>query len=441
MANPKGLAYFSLITILLFLGNLFQNIHATINNNTTTHIHRGFSLRLIHRDSPESPLYRANLTDATRRKEHIRLSNRRLESLARLGNNKSSDKTINPNDDVVRLPMRIDDYIHYVQLGIGTFDDSSKFQYIYLGIDTASGLIWTQCENCVNCFHQIIPYYPASQSQSYSQLPCSECPPTGECVDNTCRLSRRYGDGSVVVAIAARETFYLESDPDLLALDEAIFGCGIDMQGFSEGDDENNKVSGIFGMSLGDLGFIKQAESLVKGKFSYCLQKFQKGTVPPMYLRFGDDVRPPVSTLSTVPMLQNPKQPSYYYLDLRGIRVGNKDLVLPSGVFDIKEDGNGGCIIDTGTPYSRLTTEAYRVFKDEVAAHIESSNTNVVRFDDPRIHNAGGFGLHCLTIGESTQDAGSLSILGSDHQVDHRIIYDIPNKQLQFGNEDCSQGR
>ncbi|XP_021753595.1 aspartic proteinase nepenthesin-2-like [Chenopodium quinoa] len=381
--------------------------------------------------------------------------------------------------------MKIDNYIRYVQLGIGTFDKSPRFETVYLGIDTASGLIWTQCEGCVKCFHQIVPYYPASQSHSYSPLPCSECPPTGECVDNTCRLSRRYGDGSVVVAIAARETFYLESDPDLLALDQAIFGCGIDMQGFSEGDGENNKVSGIFGMSLGEFGFIKQAETLVKGKFSYCLQKFQKGIVPPMYLRFGDDVKPPASTLSTVPMLQNPKQPSYYYLDLRGIRVGNKDLELPSGVFDIKEDGNGGCIIDTGTPHSRLTTEAYRVFKDEVAAHIEASNANVVRFDDPRIRTVGydlcyrrvrgpptvllpwvtwlfannakflmnpdvvftfyddesGFGLHCLTIGESTQDDGGLSILGSDHQVDHRIIYDIPNKQLQFGNEDCSKGR
>ena len=49
-----------------------------------------------------------------------------------------------------------------------------------------------------------------------------------------------------------------------------------------------------------------------------------------------------------------PQLNSYYYLSVEGISVGNVNVNVPRGTFDIKANGSGGFIIDSGTPYTLL---------------------------------------------------------------------------------------
>ncbi|XP_021753598.1 aspartic proteinase nepenthesin-2-like [Chenopodium quinoa] len=382
--------------------------------------------------------------------------------------------------------MVIDTTMYAVELGMGTFDPSSSHKTVYLGFDTGSDLIWTQCEGCENCFLQKDPFYPFSKSYTYRQLPCHNCPPGATCVDNTCRVTVEYGDGAVVEAVLSYESFTFQTPTTPLVLDDVLFGCGINMLHFdAEDKDENNRISGLFGMNYGELSFQEQQrQELVHGKFQYCLQKKEADqALPPMFLRFGDNCIQPTGTPRSIPMFRFQNRP-IYYIDLRGIRVGQKVLAIPPNVFQISPDGNGGTVIDSGAEASYITTEAYKILEAEVAAYIESRNSDVKRdyasakekgyelcykresasttFDLPWVtllfpndvnfqinpnlvfdvfYTENGQVLICLYIFESEKNIGGVNLLGSLHQVGHRITYDLPNGQLLVADEDCNLGR
>ncbi|XP_021753596.1 aspartic proteinase nepenthesin-2-like [Chenopodium quinoa] len=203
-----------------------------------------------------------------------------------------------------------------------------------------------------------------------------------------------------------------------------------------------------------------------------------------MLLRFGDDCIQPGKPSAT-PMFQHQNRP-YYYFDLRGIEVNRKDLEIPPNAFQITPDGKGGTIIDTGTTISLVTTSAYQALEKEVAAYIESRNSNVEKLDCPSARYEGfglcykrvrepttfnlpwitwkfannvifvmnsdvtfeiytkhdGQVLVCLMIFEnSMEDGDGMTVSGSTQQVGHRITYDIPNGKLLVANEDCNKGR
>lgn len=109
----------------------------------------GFTIKLIHRDSPESPLYKPNLTRAQRTERLI------LQSRARVMYLLSNDHDFHGRPyffkaEAVRAKI---DYqqsaLFMAQVGIGTFTScfNSSFSY-FLHIDTGSALIWIQCEGC-----------------------------------------------------------------------------------------------------------------------------------------------------------------------------------------------------------------------------------------------------------------------------------------------------
>ncbi|XP_021773556.1 aspartic proteinase nepenthesin-2-like [Chenopodium quinoa] len=379
--------------------------------------------------------------------------------------------------------MVIDTTMYAVELGIGTFDPSSSHKTVYLGFDTGSDLIWTQCKGCDKCFKQVYPVYPATESYTYRQLPCHNCPPGATCVDDTCRLTREYGDGAVVQVVLSYESFTFQTATTPLVLNDVLFGCGFNMQGFTaEEGDKNNRISGMFGMNYGELSFQEQQrQELVHGKFQYCLQKKVAQALPPMFLRFGDDCIQPTGPPRSIPMFRFQNRP-IYYIDLRGIRVAQTILAIPPNVFQISQNGNGGTVIDSGTDETYITPEAYHVLVAEVAAYIESRNSGVVRLDpyDPddhlcykrvsgastafdlpwitllfpndvnflinpdvlyEIYTLEGEDFVCLLFLESPEEIGGVTLLGSLHQVGHRITYDLPNGQLLVADENCNLGR
>ena len=202
-------------------------------------------LKLIHRDSLESPLYRANLTEADRIKERIRISHARLGWLANRVTAGSNANATAPapnglNDYTIRPPLISDHGIYVVEMGLGVFDQDGEqyFQPVYLIFDTGSDLSWTQCEGCDPCFHQSYDYYPASRSTTYSAIPCSDCDSVGgRCNGDRCEFYRGYADGSWLSAIAAHETFVFGNDQNqFIGLEHVVFGCGYSMNNFAEGE-------------------------------------------------------------------------------------------------------------------------------------------------------------------------------------------------------------
>ncbi|KAK9005077.1 hypothetical protein V6N11_042525 [Hibiscus sabdariffa] len=86
-------------------------------------------------------------------------------------------------------------------------------------MDTGSGLIWTQCKPCLECYHQIEHIY---DSQTYNKISCSHalCQRVQSqfmCVNNECVYKIQYGGGQsddtpTTKDIASLESFQFSAD-------------------------------------------------------------------------------------------------------------------------------------------------------------------------------------------------------------------------------------
>ncbi|KAK9690901.1 hypothetical protein RND81_09G162200 [Saponaria officinalis] len=189
-----------------------------------------------------------------------------------------------------------------------------------------------------------------------------------------------------------------------------------------------------------------------------------------MFLRFGNDIPHLNSQYQqrTPLIIQEPNE--YYYLDLRAINVGPETLRINPSVFKLRPDGSGGCFIDSGSSVSFLVNVAYQKFERALKRRIVAENPGITvvsggrrlcfkqprprtrtRFPKVTFHFANnakfeiepdaymmGFTnpnpqVYCLMIVPSN----SLTMLGANQQVNHRIIYDIVNSELLFSRTNC----
>ncbi|KAK9716118.1 hypothetical protein RND81_06G212100 [Saponaria officinalis] len=212
--------------------------------------------------------------------------------------------------------------------------------------------------------------------------------------------------------------------------------------------------------------FMGQRGARLGDRFSYCftpmLSHYQQ---PQMFLRFGADI-PRVNLMYRTPLIQGPD--SHYYLDLQAITVGHAELRINPSVFQLREDGLGGTYINSGSRDTWLIDVAYREFGRELR------HTMALRYPKMKAFRQGG--LLCFTQSKGVRtvfpvvkfhfangadfvikqeayvkDFGSVglcslivpsdksTVLGARQQVDHRIIYDIANSELQFERTDCSR--
>ncbi|KAK9677707.1 hypothetical protein RND81_11G161100 [Saponaria officinalis] len=418
------------------------------------------------------------------------MSRARVTSLARSYVPKNgSVQLLNPNKNTIIPSIIRQEWLFLVQVGIGTFEDESPpSKTYYLELDTGSDVIWTQCEGCENkCFHQVDPYYPASRSSTYQPFSCSrdsDCPFHTKCMDNKlCRLEIPYQDGSRVLAIAAKEDFTFATEGGSQRIEGLKFGCGFDMQNYDHGDNPDNKISGVMGMSYGSYSIMKQTRSMFNGNFSYCIQPILgEGESSPMYLRFGNDVLPQrIEGFQATIMFRYKRRPAYY-LNLQGISVDTFRLNILPSAFAFKPDGGGGCLIDSGAAFSYIVTRPYQVLLAAVKGYIKANNKNMrlvknnnedigfdvcyeryknpVKITLPKItfhfaNNADyvidvkesfahvttstGKKMVCLGIFEGSSKKKYPNILGAYQQANKRIIYDRNNGLLHFASTDCSR--
>ncbi|KAF5194296.1 Aspartyl protease [Thalictrum thalictroides] len=357
------------------------------------------------------------------------------------------------SDDSVQSPLHAGNGEFLMNIAIGTPPSS------YLAImDTGSDLIWTQCTPCVECYKQPTPIFDPTQSSSFSKLSCSSklCKSlTNSNCNDGCGYMYAYGDYSTTQGVMGSETFTFGQVP----VPNIGFGCGNDNEGrgFTQG-------AGLVGLGRGPLSLVSQ---LGTGKFSYCLTSIDDSKTSS--LLFGS-LASSVNTNGvsvTTPLIRNPSQPSFYYLSLEGITVGDTRLPIEKSTFALKEDGSGGVIIDSGTTITYLEATAFKLVKNAFEEQIklpladgdsagldlcfslpsDTSDINVPKllfhFDgadldlpaDNYMIADSNMGLMCLAMGGSN----GMSIIGNVQQQNTLVLHDLDKQTMSFTSTKCDQ--
>ncbi|VAH32858.1 aspartic proteinase nepenthesin-1-like [Triticum dicoccoides] len=330
-------------------------------------------------------------------------------------------------------------------------------------IDTGSDLVWTQCKPCVECFNQSTPVFDPSSSSTYAALPCSSsfCSdlPSSKCASAKCGYTYTYGDSSSTQGVLAAETFTLAKTK----LPEVAFGCGDTNEGdgFTQG-------AGLVGLGRGPLSLVSQ---LGLKKFSYCLTSLDDTSKSPLLLGSLASISESAaaaSSVQTTPLIKNPSQPSFYYVNLKGLTVGSTHIALPSSAFAVQDDGTGGVIVDSGTSITYLELQGYRALKKAFAAQMklpaadgsgigldmcfEAPASGVDQVEVPKLvfHFDGadldlpaenymvldsGSGALCVTV----MGSRGLSIIGNFQQQNIQFVYDVGENTLSFAPVQCAK--
>ncbi|KOM49250.1 hypothetical protein LR48_Vigan08g007700 [Vigna angularis] len=334
------MSYFSSLLVLLCLYNLF--FLEALNG--------GFSVEIIHRDSPKSPFYSSSET------KFQRVSNALRRSINR-GNHFSK---ASPNTVSATVIPDLGEYL--MKYAVGT-----PPRNVFGVLDAGSDIIWMQCEPCRNCFKQDTPLFNPSKSTTYKTIPCKSTichsvlgTSCSSSITKNCKYDISYGDGAFSQGDLSVETLTLGStNGSPIPLPRTAIGCGhnnsINFQG---------KNSGIVGLGRGPVSLINQLGSSVGWKFSYCLVPETPNSKASSRLNFGDAaVVQGRGTVST-PLFSKPQQ-VFYYLTLQGFSVGNNRREIGSSLSIF--GGEGNMVIDSGTTLTLLPDDVYKWLESAVS--------------------------------------------------------------------------
>ncbi|CAN1729597.1 Aspartic proteinase CDR1 [Linum perenne] len=407
----------------------------------------GFSVQLIHRDSPISPFYNPHLSPSQRLRNALKRSINRLHHFSSTTTNTilSAQSQVTPNNG---------DYLMDISLGTPPV-------HILAIADTGSDIIWTQCKPCPTCYVQNAPLFDPASSSTYKTVPCSSkaCSSLQNegafCVENdpVCHYQVGYGDGqSHTEGDLALEMLTLGStDGKRIPFPKTLFGCGHDNSGtFSPNG------SGIVGLGGGSASLVTQIGSSIGYKFSYCLVKLGEDKLTST-MNFGENAVVSGGGVVSTPLISHPTEPTFYFLNLVGISVGEKKIPLQTG-----SSLKGNIIIDSGTTLTMLPTK----FFSQLSNAVESQIVGGKKAEDPQgdlslcyvgsslkvpritVHFQGADvelppsnvfiqvsdTVTCLAF----QGSDNGSIYGNVAQQNFLIGYDIQKRTVSFKPTDCA---
>ncbi|TYH18882.1 hypothetical protein ES288_A05G308300v1 [Gossypium darwinii] len=221
-------------------------------------------------------------------------------------------------------------------------------------------------QSCLGCSSTVFDNAKSTTFQSLGcQAPQSKQIQNPSCdgSDNTCIFNMTYGG-----------TFTLAND----SVSSYTFGCLQKTTGNSV------PPQGLLGLGRGPLSLLSQTQDLYQSTFSYCLPNVSSANFSGS-LRLGP-VGQPVR-IKYSPLLKNPRRPSVYFVNLIGIRVGNKVVDIPPSAIAFNPNTGAGTIIDSGTIFTRLVEPAYVAVRDEFQKLVKVAN----------IASFGGFDT-CYTV-------------------------------------------
>lgn len=437
-------------SMILFL--LFTTLESTVRPMAPTE--GGFTARLIHRDSPLSPFYDHAVTDTARIEATVHRSRSRLNYLYY---NMLSENTL--DNDVSLSPTLVNEGGEYLM----SFNIGNPPSQVLGFADTSNGLIWVQCSDCNS---QCEPEkggpttkFLSSKSFTYEMEPCGSnfCNSltgfqTCNSSDKWCKYRLVYEDNKATSGILSSDSFSFDTlDGKLVDVGYLNFGCS---EAPLTGDIQSS--TGSVGLNQTPLSLISQ---LGIKKFSYCLVPFNNlGSTSKMY--FGSL---PVTSGGQTPLLY--PNSDAYYVKVLGISVGNDDPHF-DGVFDVY-DVRDGWIIDSGTTYSSLETDAFDSLlakfltlpdlpqkkndpRDRFELCFAENANDLESFPDVTVHFDGADlilnlestfvkmeddGIFCLAL---LRSGSPVSILGNFQLQNYHVGYDLEAQVISFAPVDCA---
>ncbi|GMI71500.1 hypothetical protein like AT1G64830 [Hibiscus trionum] len=398
----------------------------------------GFSVELIHPDSPLSPFYNASLSSSEILMKNAINSMDRLKHLQSLIDQKCVQSAVIPIQGC-----------HLMKFFIGT----PPVEYLAV-LDTGSDLAWIQCVPCTKCFSQDYSFFDPNASSTYKMLShgsqtCQEIGGQQYLETNDCQYHITYGDGSTSIGILSSDT--LSFDPTFgqkSTFPKFIFGCGRNNQ-FA---DQNPEVAGIFGLGGGSSSLVYQIRNQIHHRFSYCLVPHTSNATGKLFLGRKSIVdRPGVVSTPLVSKIPD----TYYYVTLEGVSIGDKTVRSSLG--------KGNVFIDSGVTFPLLEPDLYdgleAMVKDAIGeepvkdpsglfklCYEADANINVpeivFRFTgaDVRLKPVNTFEVHgdlvCMVILSSGYPQ---SIFGNYAQVNFLLEYDLDKRTVSFLPTDCTR--
>ncbi|XP_004489816.1 aspartic proteinase CDR1-like [Cicer arietinum] len=441
------MSYFSLQTLIFFYFVHFIAISHALSN--------GFSVELIHRNSPRSPLYHPTETNLQRVLNDVRRSINRVNHL-----NKKISHTSKP---ISTSTPDTGEYLMSYSVGTPPFK-------VYGIIDTGSDFVWIQCKPCNICYNQTSPIFNPSKSSSYKNISCSSrtCKSVEQttCSNDTniCEYTLQYGDGSKTTGDVSLETLTLDSTTgSSVSFPKTVIGCGhtntVSFRGQS---------SGVVGLGSGRKSLIKQLDSSIDGKFSYCLIPFYgefSQSNSSSKLNFGDAAIVSGEGVVSTPLVKiNGILNDLYFVTLEAFSVGNKRIGFGGSKFGKTNATTKTITIDSGTPVTFLPHRFYVQLRAAVAENIKLKrvdfptlplnlcyNTTLGQLNVPKItaHFSGGDvkldsnsifipignGVMCFAFLPSQ----GFSLFGNILQHNLLIGFDVNKNVISFKPTDCTK--
>ncbi|XP_006361595.2 aspartic proteinase CDR1 [Solanum tuberosum] len=408
----------------------------------------GFTLDLIHRDSLISPYHDPSNTPSERLQKAFHRSFSRA-SFFGVKCVHSIKSTLTPNEG---------EFLMKISIGTPPIDT-------FVIADTGSDLTWTQCKPCVNCFKQLTPIFNPKNSSSYKTIGCHYKLCQGSlCNNNRCNYEVSYGDQSHSMGDLSIETFtFASSSGKHVSIPNIVFGCGHDNSGTF-----TNATSGIIGLGGGNASIVNQMHHEIKGKFSYCLIPLElllDSSNATSHINFGDNAVVSGPNVISTPIYKK-ESPIFYYLNLKGISIGNKTVEFKSSPISLPGYDRGNIIIDSGTTLTYVPDVFYLNLESLLIRSINAtrkdgtyggldlcyeSNENgtidvpkiVAHFTnaDLELSTSNIFtqmeeGIVCLTI---VPGGNQISILGNLAQANFLIGFDLEANKMSFKPTDCTK--
>ncbi|KAH7544335.1 hypothetical protein JRO89_XS15G0150700 [Xanthoceras sorbifolium] len=266
----------------------------------------GFSLKLIPRDSPESPIYPSNLSQIERIARLIGFTQAKsnyAQFLLSTTQNAILDRDRFFCSSTSRFESRVLFYIAEVGTGTPLLKVLLSFTLVLTGNASV------------------------------------ESPMAVE-VQAIQRVLRPLNHSSFQQMVKVRKT-----------INNIIFGCSNDNQNFATFQ-RNGQIFRIMGMDLSPDSLFRQLLAKIGNRFSYCVTPFEDILLAPSLIRFGDDIPPPRPNIQQTPFYTIPYAFSFY-LNLADISVGLHRLHFPPDIFRAIQGGTtSGLIIDSGAAYT-----------------------------------------------------------------------------------------
>ncbi|XP_019416591.1 PREDICTED: aspartic proteinase CDR1-like [Lupinus angustifolius] len=434
--------------LLLFTFSTFS--FSSISINSLAKPQRLVS-KLIHRRSVLHPLYNPNETTKDHMENDIEHSIARLAYLqARI------DGTLAYDDHRSKLFPSSTGRTILANISIG----QPPIPQLVI-VDTASDIFWIMCNPCSNCDNHIGQLFDPSKSSSFSPLcktPCNygrcECSLNDQLTYRITYADQSAASGTIGLDMLVFET----SDEGTIQVPNIEFGCSHDIV--------YNKDPGYNGiLSLNNAPH--SLASQIGQKFSYCIGSITDKNYNYNQLVLGEGAYLEGDFTSFQPLYDN------YYLSMEGISIGEKRLDIVPESFEMKANGSGGVIIDTGCTLTYLVDDVYNLLYDEVRNLIGSSSTEIrfekvpwmlcyagsisrdlVGFPVVTFHFAEGAEL-ALDTGSFFQQAGDNifcmtiapisvagitskpSVIGLLAQQSYNVGYDLIDQFIYFQRIDC----